>query len=249
MDESRWWASTDQNELIRFLNAADTGTFGRFLRRGIRGIEPLMARQTQLIGLADNRTLWKWLPRSHREWIVAAEDAVDASGAQPPIPVGLDEEWLLGRALPPHVEAYIQNRVELRRQGDAGAMESIHWIVASLIMQHEYLEQWHKDHPEVESSPTGAEVFLREQSIWQAHIVRDIVGNPFRTIEFDSRWRTDDVRQIAQRIHEECDYGTTPILADALQEAGCESVDILDHCRGAVPHTRGCWVIEAIRAK
>ena len=35
-----------------------------------------------------------------------------------------------------------------------------------------------------------------------------------------------------------------PILADALQDAGCDSDDILDHCRGPGPHVRGCWVVD-----
>jgi hypothetical protein len=38
-----------------------------------------------------------------------------------------------------------------------------------------------------------------------------------------------------------------PILADALEAAGCTNADILAHCRGPGPHTRGCWIIDLIR--
>jgi len=40
-----------------------------------------------------------------------------------------------------------------------------------------------------------------------------------------------------------------PILADALQDAGCNNDDILDHCRGSGQHVRGCWVIDLLLGK
>jgi hypothetical protein len=41
-----------------------------------------------------------------------------------------------------------------------------------------------------------------------------------------------------------------PILADALQDAGCENADILDHCRDAkATHVRGCWVVDLVLGK
>ncbi len=40
-----------------------------------------------------------------------------------------------------------------------------------------------------------------------------------------------------------------PILADALEEAGCTDAAILDHCRGPGPHVRGCWVVDLILGK
>ena len=41
----------------------------------------------------------------------------------------------------------------------------------------------------------------------------------------------------------------TPILADALQDAGCDNPDILDHCLGSGHHVRGCWVVDLILGK
>jgi hypothetical protein len=41
-----------------------------------------------------------------------------------------------------------------------------------------------------------------------------------------------------------------PILADALQDAGCDNDDILDHCRDSNgAHTRGCWVVDILLGK
>ncbi|OWK36031.1 hypothetical protein [Fimbriiglobus ruber] len=39
------------------------------------------------------------------------------------------------------------------------------------------------------------------------------------------------------------------ILAEALQNAGCDSADILAHCRGNGPHVRGCWVVDLVLGK
>jgi hypothetical protein len=40
------------------------------------------------------------------------------------------------------------------------------------------------------------------------------------------------------------------ILADALQDAGCDSDDILDHLRDPhATHVRGCWVVDLVLGK
>jgi hypothetical protein len=41
-----------------------------------------------------------------------------------------------------------------------------------------------------------------------------------------------------------------PILADALQDAGCDNMDVLTHCRDAAQvHVRGCWVVDLVLGK
>jgi hypothetical protein len=45
------------------------------------------------------------------------------------------------------------------------------------------------------------------------------------------------------------DYSASPILAGALQGAGFDSADVLDHCRGPGPHVRGCWVGDLVLGK
>jgi hypothetical protein len=39
------------------------------------------------------------------------------------------------------------------------------------------------------------------------------------------------------------------VLADALEDAGCDNGDILQHCRGDGPHVRGCWVVDLLLGK
>ncbi|MFO0805378.1 MAG: hypothetical protein U0791_19915 [Gemmataceae bacterium] len=80
-------------------------------------------------------------------------------------------------------------------------------------------------------------------------LIRDIFGNPFRPVAFDPTWRTTTVVSIAKTMYDSRDFAPMPLLADALQDAGCEHADILDHCRSAGPHVRGCWVVDLVLGK
>lgn len=59
-------------------------------------------------------------------------------------------------------------------------------------------------------------------------------------------WLTSTVLTLAQGIAEDNAFDYLPILADALQEAGCENEDILNHCRQQGEHVRGCWLIDML---
>lgn len=86
--------------------------------------------------------------------------------------------------------------------------------------------------------------------------VRDIFGNPFRPVNNPFRseasclkWRDGTIPKTAQTIYDERCTSGLPILADALEEAGCIDADILNHCRSDGQHVRGCWVIDQILGK
>jgi hypothetical protein len=89
-----------------------------------------------------------------------------------------------------------------------------------------------------------------KQDAIHAALVRDIFGNPFRPAAFDPEWRTSDVLALARGIYEERAFDRMPILADALQDAGCDSDDILNHLRDAnALHFRGCWALDLVLGK
>jgi hypothetical protein len=83
----------------------------------------------------------------------------------------------------------------------------------------------------------------------QAGLLRDILGNPCRPVVFSPAWGTDTVLALAGQMYESRDFGAMPILADALQDAGCDQADILNHCRCGGPHARGCWVVDLVLGK
>jgi hypothetical protein len=82
----------------------------------------------------------------------------------------------------------------------------------------------------------------------QADILREVIGNPFRPVALDPSWKTNTVLTLAKQMYESRDFGAMPILADALQDAGCDNDDILNHCRDPQQvHVRGCWVVDLVR--
>lgn len=111
----------------------------------------------------------------------------------------------------------------------------------------------------------------------KAHLLRDIFGNPFQPVKFDSAWRSPTAARIAQSAYENRDWDALPILADALEDAGCPAevpcplhpsasfwpADICQHChgrlvltnpilehlRGPGPHVRGCWALDLVLGK
>ena len=84
---------------------------------------------------------------------------------------------------------------------------------------------------------------------WQAQVLHDLFGNPFRTFHLDPYWLASDggaAFQLARVIYDEARFGDLPYLADALEDAGCTCEMVLDHCRERRPHDRGCWVVDAV---
>ena len=83
----------------------------------------------------------------------------------------------------------------------------------------------------------------------QASLLRDIFGNPFRTVALDPSWLTTNVVLLARGIYADRAFDRMPVLADALEDAGCADADILAHCRGDGPHVRGCWIVDLVLGK
>ena len=110
---------------------------------------------------------------------------------------------------------------------------------------------WWRADPVANRRETSAvlrkKVAVEQEAI--AEIVRDIFGNPFRPVALDPAWLTSTVVALSRGIYDERAFDRMPILADALQDAGCDSDDVLNHCRGPGPHVRGCWVVDLLLRK
>jgi len=98
--------------------------------------------------------------------------------------------------------------------------------------------------------PRGTENASLDEAARAVWALREVIGNPFRPVAFDAAWRTDTVLSLARHMYESRDFSAMPILADALQDAGCDHDDILNHCRDANGvHVRGCWVVDLVLGK
>lgn len=62
-------------------------------------------------------------------------------------------------------------------------------------------------------------------------------------------WHGGMVTQLARVIYDTQDFEALPILADALEDAGCTDAALLAHCRGPGPHVRGCWAVDLVLGK
>jgi hypothetical protein len=82
-----------------------------------------------------------------------------------------------------------------------------------------------------------------------ADLLRDLAGNPFRAVAIDPAWLTSTVVAMSRGMYESREFSAMPILADALQDAGCDNDDVLNHCREPGPHVRGCWVVDLVLGK
>ena len=92
--------------------------------------------------------------------------------------------------------------------------------------------------------------FMEAEQAEQIKLLRDVVGNPFRPVTVKPAWLTTTVVALAHGIYEECAFDRLPILGDALQDAGCDNADILNHCCDeSLPHVRGCWVMDLVLQK
>lgn len=82
-----------------------------------------------------------------------------------------------------------------------------------------------------------------------ANLLREVFGYPFARTAFPSAWRTATAIGLARAMYDHRDFAAMPVLADVLEEAGCDHAEILSHCRGDGPHVRGCWVVDLVLEK
>jgi hypothetical protein len=85
----------------------------------------------------------------------------------------------------------------------------------------------------------------------QVQLLRDIFGrpHPFAQARVNREWLSASVVALASSIYEDRAFDRLPILADALEEAGCANADVLAHCRSPWPHVCGCWVVDLLLDK
>jgi hypothetical protein len=234
MTEAEWLARTDPAPMLEFLR-------GRASDRKLR-----------LFGVACCRRGWENLtdPKARRA-LELVERAADGS----------DIRVKLGRA---SIDlADILYTLE-QRYGEFGYVCDYQWrptqAVQSLFDRRERSEL--APVSTIWSVPYFIIQFVRECSIAEyqerdeiaekavlSRILRDICGNPFCSVTADPRWITSTAVALTQAIYADRAFDRLPILADALEEAGCDQPDLLAHCRGDGPHVRGCWVVDLILGK
>jgi hypothetical protein len=104
----------------------------------------------------------------------------------------------------------------------------------------------------IESWVSVLEETRRTEGSVQVAILRDICGHLFHPISVGASWLAwngGTASKVAQAIYDQRRFADLPILADALEDAGCTDRHILDHCRSGGEHVRGCWVVDLLLGK
>lgn len=224
--EEEWLTSTDDREMVYFL------------------ANRCSARKFRLIGCAACRLLWPLMddPRCHaavelselfadhqveRAQVIAARKAFTA------------RDRIAGRE---------RARAEALRRGLEGpdaeaavnawacAWDAAQW--AALMNSWEVARRCMAATTAAKLRPGG------RPDVGPCDLARDVVGNPFRPVVADPAWLTPAVVSLAASIYSNRSLDALPVLADALEEAGCDSEPILAHCREGGTHVRGCWALD-----
>jgi hypothetical protein len=193
-------------------------------------------RKLRLFAVACCRRIWHLLPAGPaREAVEMAEQYADglATGAR------LKEARLAaGRC-----SAVVARNASRDEAGTAAKTTS--WAARVLAQDTAYEAAGQPDVHEWEDHTWDNESYA------QGALLRDVV-NPFHAPALEAallRWQDGTIPGLAQAIYDERAFDRLPILADALEEAGCTDRVLLDHCRGPGPHVRGCWAVDAILGK
>lgn len=229
MTEAAWLSCRTSRKLVEFLR-------GRLSERKLR-----------LIGCACLRAAWPELALPEiRTAVEVAERIADGGATEAEMAEGF-EKANYARNMTTGTIAGIPKRYKKR------VVWCTAWAVYELVVSLDGEHYLHSLHDCVSSALDHlSETWQKPaaERLRQAHVIRDIVRNPFRSVPFDSAWRSPDVTLLARRIYDTYDFGALPILADAFQDAGCTSDPLLAHLRDPKQtHFRGCWALDLALAR
>jgi hypothetical protein len=100
---------------------------------------------------------------------------------------------------------------------------------------------WGTEHEDAVAEKVGD-----ERGDINCRLVREIFCNPLRPVSIAPAWQTPQALALARTAYDERRWEDLPLLADALEEAGCTEEAILSHLRGPGPHVRGCWALDLV---
>jgi hypothetical protein len=221
--EQEWLACTDPREMLEALQAGGL----------------LSERKVPVFAVACCRGAWPLMPdEGSRRAVEAAEKYADG--------VGRDRD--LRAAVPAAWGALQQAPSRDRHHDPAWAAYALAFTTLTTGSIRELpVRRWGGGCWSNLSTPERAA---------HAHLLHCIWGNPFRPVSVSPAWQTGQVVALAQTVYDErelpagtLDAARLAVLADALEEAGCDQADILNHCRQPGVHVRGCWVVDLLLGK
>jgi hypothetical protein len=213
---------------------------------GFLGDRP-SARRLRLFACACCRRHWSGLSdvRSQSA-VIVAERFADGLATKADLSTAFADAGAAVLALPPHTLAFALAQ---------SASHACHpdWRPVVVAVQAAWASSWVPNTaPRGKAGRAGRH---QRQSVGTAlaALLRDLIGNPFRPLPALSptwlAWGGELVFRLAETIYGEQAFDRLPVLADALEDAGCANAELLGHLRGPGPHVRGCWALDLLLGK
>jgi hypothetical protein len=235
---------TIDRPLERWQRSKNPWTLAQLVKQ--RGVEG--KRKFRLVVVACCRRAWRKLKTEQRRALEVVERYADGNARYTEMRLAVQGMRIPGyRSQPLLVEA-------ARRDAWSGVPEVIGDLLGVL---------WSGEPGDLEENRRRAGGgYWENEDDWRrecaafCHVVRDCFADVFRPVSLRPSWRSPTVLGLAQAAYEHRDLpaGTLKaarlgILADALEETGCDNRVVLEHLRGAGPHVRGCWLVDRILGK
>jgi hypothetical protein len=218
--EAAWLGSQNPHHLLDLLDAREVKS----------------DRRLRLAAVGCCRLIWPLLDEAHRQLVEVSGRYADgrATYAQ------LRAAWQVSRQRPlTQAREALAARETAQRESRAALAG---------VLYHVLGVTW----PGPDFPPAGRGQSWQERCLRCCGMVRDVFGNPFREVTLDPAllgWNGGTVVHLARSIYDDHRFVEMPILADALEEAGCTDRDVLGHCRSGAEHTRGCWLVDLVLGK
>lgn len=231
MTEYQWLTATEPDAMLEFL----------YPMRGLDSVES-QSRMSRLYLLECARRAWNRLPGVCRTVVSLAEQVYQRKKT--------DRE--LKNVAYPIAEVLVHCRgeaEEINRIGRRLVDENLAVSDAVWVDQDFDPELW-LGFAQLAVLPFASKTpFIGHipSDLHSADLLREVFGNPFRQQpNIRNEWRSESVVQLASHARKAGDFSALPALADALEEAGCDRSDLLEHFRQRTFHARGCWAIDLV---
>lgn len=248
MTEHEWLEADGPGPLLAFLEREAVTLVDRVppehretMRRHLLALAS--ERKRRLLGCAFARQVWPLLADGRsRHAVEVAERFADGKADDEELAAAVAEATLARDGV----------RID-RREGDRSAAQAARAAATAAMMAARFDIRAAAEECAVVGLRASLYPTVADAEREQAALVRDIFGNPFRPPAIEPSWLAWNggaVVALARTIYDERRFDDMPVLADALEDAGCRDEEVLGHCRRPeAVHARGCHVVDILLGK
>lgn len=220
-----------------------------------QNLPPLLVRRLRLYGVACARMVWGLLTPDTRNAVLLSERAASDPAAE----ASLRAAAVRMRYGPTTVQQQATNAAGWASAGRfvTQQQQAAPRPVWNPVEAAREAAKALATHAAGQAPPGGRPVAAGWQTVWnraffaarghQAELVRDVFPPPRYNDPFPPAWRSETAVGVARQMDESGDFSAAPILADALQDAGCADEVMLGRCRApSGVHCRGNWVVDLV---